>query len=752
MIGVYLETSEEMQLKRFFIIAIIISLLTVLQSDILNFSAIFATPIVVAQTVNVQKAEADRLLKQGLNQSQTSQFEAALQSSQQALTIYQQIADRSGELHSLEILGSAYFYLVQYSKAIDFYKQSLAIAQEIKDRQAEARSRLHLGLAFASSGDYPKGIEYYEQSLAIAQEIRYPDVEAVALNSLGMASAYKGDHAKAIEYYEQSLAITKKNKDSLGEGRTLGNMANSYSSLGENAKAIDYYEQRLVLARKTKDRLGEGLGLRNMGEIFFKQGDLTAAEKNFREGINVWELLRKESLGNNDADKLSFFIIQHKTYTQLQQVLIAQKKTDAALEIAELSRTRVFIDRLARQYDSNSGTKILPPTIQKIQQIAKEQNATLVEYSITPNKLFIWVINPTGEVTFRTADINMGTLAVIAENSRVAAATVRNRGTEKQNAILSDLPRGLYKSLRIDSNRGIFQVTVVNPTVDPDQYLKQLYQLLIQPIADLLPTNPEARVIFIPHQDLFLVPFPALIDNKGNYLIEKHTILTAPSIQILELTHRQRQRVLGQSVLVMGNPKPMPSVGEPAQQLKPLPYAGQEAEEIARIFNVNAITNEQATKAAILQQMPSARIIHLATHGLLDGFTGGDVPGAIALARSGKDNGLLTANEILNLKLSAELVVLSACDTGRGHITIADGVIGLSRSLILAGVPSVVVSLWQVPDKSTASLMTEFYRQLKQTGDKAKSLRQAMLKTMDKHGNNPNPRAWAAFTLVGEAK
>ena len=102
----------------------------------------------------------------------------------------------------------------------------------------------------------------------------------------------------------------------------------------------------------------------------------------------------------------------------------------------------------------------------------------------------------------------------------------------------------------------------------------------------------------------------------------------------------------------------------------------------------------------------------------------------------------------MDLKLRAELVVLSACDSGRGKLT-GDGVIGLSRSLISAGVPSVIVSLWAVPDAQTATLMTEFYQNLQKTPDKAQALREAMLTTMK---NYPNPRDWAAFTLIGEAQ
>ncbi|MBR8832903.1 MAG: CHAT domain-containing protein [Stigonema ocellatum SAG 48.90 = DSM 106950] len=211
--------------------------------------------------------------------------------------------------------------------------------------------------------------------------------------------------------------------------------------------------------------------------------------------------------------------------------------------------------------------------------------------------------------------------------------------------------------------------------------------------------------------------------------------------------------------MVVGNPT-MPSVppktGEKAQQLPPLPGAEKEAIAIAPLLNTKAIIGSQGRKAAIVQKMPSARIIHLATHGILDDYRG--LGSAIALApdpsppsplKPGQINGLLTAEEILDMKLQADLVVLSACDTGRGRIT-GDGVIGLSRSLISAGVPSVMVSLWSVPDAPTAALMTQFYTNLQHHHlDKAQALRNSMLTTMKTH---PNPKDWAAFTLIGESQ
>jgi CHAT domain-containing protein len=276
--------------------------------------------------------------------------------------------------------------------------------------------------------------------------------------------------------------------------------------------------------------------------------------------------------------------------------------------------------------------------------------------------------------------------------------------------------------------------------------MQQLHQLLIQPIAGFLPKDPNARVIFIPHQKLFLVPFAALQDNFGKYLIEQHTILTAPSIQTLDCTRLLRQRIVGKDMLVMGNPA-MPSIRELPTPLPPLPGAEREAIEIASLFNTQAIIGKDATKAAFLERLSSARFIHLATHGVLYDF-GSGVSGAIALAPSSDDDGWLTAGEVLGLKLNAELVVLSACHTGGGKIT-SDGVISLSRSFIAAGAGSVIAALWTVYDFPTDFFISEFYSQLLQNRDKAQALRQAMLSMMQKY---PHPKYWAVFTLIGEAE
>lgn len=453
------------------------------------------------------------------------------------------------------------------------------------------------------------------------------------------------------------------------------------------------------------------------------------------------ESLRGRELKDNE--KVSISDTQRNTYVTLQQVLIAQNKNNAALEIAERGRGRAFVELLASKISPNSQQLPTPPTIAEILKIAKTQNATLVQYSIiydnfkvkgkeqfNESELYIWVIKPTGEVIFRKTDLkplwqkDNTDLATLIDNSRELIG-VRGRGIQ-----VTYNPNGAK-----------------NPA-QGNQNLKQLHRLLIKPIEDLLPKNENERIIFIPQRSLFLVPFPALQDNNGKYLIEKHIISTAPAIQVLDLTHQQKQKVTGQEVVVMGNPT-MPRVGIPPNdyQLDSLGGAENEAKAIAALFKIKPILGNDATKDALLKKLPTARIIHLATHGLLDDPTQG-IPTAIALAPTANDDGLLTLDKILDLKINADLVVLSACDTGQGKLT-GDGVVGLSRSLISAGTPSVIVTLWKIPDTATSILMKDFYQNLQQNPNKAVALRKAMLKTMKQY---PEPINWGAFTLVGEAQ
>ncbi len=673
--------------------------------------------------------------------------------SRQGLKLLNGNQDRSFAIEFLQNIGGAYYYLADYGKAIYYAQKSLEIARIIKDQRKESHALNLIGNIYYFLPDYDKAIDYYQQNLAIARSLKNRLQEGQALGNIGLAYNAKGEAGKAIDYLQQDLVIEREFKDRLGESQTLQYLGIAYQQLRNYSKAIEYYQQSVAIAREVKYTRGESISLTNLGVTFWEFGKLPEAEKSLSEAIELWESLRAK-LGNNDSYKISIFEQQDRTYRFLQQVLIAQNKINEALEISERGRARAFVELLTNRLSRNtqrgitqvSSAKVDKPTLPLLQTIAKQQNATLVEYSILTllsqkgkqetidsSELYIWVIKPTGEVGFRKVDLKSL--------------------QEKDNTTLEKLVTISRESIGARGRGGGILVGQNPDAPKAKQKLQQLHKLLIAPIADLLPKQETEKVIFIPQESLFLVPFPALLDEQGKYLIEKHTILTAPSIQVLDLTHKQRHPGTAslQNALVVGNPT-MPSVppapGEKPQQLPNLPGAEKEAQAIASLLNTKAITGKQATKAAILEKISQAEIIHLATHGLLDDYRGLGSALAFAPDAQGK-NGLLTAQEILDMKLQADLVVLSACDTGRGKIT-GDGVIGLSRALISAGVPSVVVSLWSIPDAPTAELMGEFYKNFQQRKlDKATALRQAMLTTMKTH---PSPGDWAAFTLIGESE
>jgi CHAT domain-containing protein/tetratricopeptide (TPR) repeat protein len=738
-----------------------------------------------------RKAEADRLFEQG-NQATISQFPEVLHSWEQALTIYREIGYRQGEAASLCNLGLAYQSLGQYDTAIKFHQQLLEISLKIGYRQGEAASLGNLALAYNSLGQYDKAIEFQKQSLVIKREIENRDGEAASLCNLGLAYGSLGQYHKAIEFLEQCLKIVREIEYRQEEAITLGNLGAAYDSLGQYDTAIEFHQQSLEISREIRYSVGESISLNNLGNTFLQTHQLAEAETALRASIEIHESLRSELVSNDH--KASTFENQISTYRLLQQVLVAQTRFDEALEISEMSRTRAFVELLRQtllttppqsppyqggeeelsQSPPDQGEEeelsqflpLKPPlskgglgglsrfeeeanlskpplskggleglSIPQIQQIARDRNSTIVEYSIVNPEIYIWVIQPNGHITHRTANLEPlnqqnQTLKQIILKTRVSIGT--NETDDEGNEIQ------LESQYNRDETGGF-------------PLLQLLHQILIEPIIDLLPTDANSPIIFIPHYDLFLVPFAALQDSNNRYLIENHTILTSPSIQVLEITreHQNRVRGLRQAALIVGDPTIAPKFKENPYKLRQIPRAKEAAEAIATTLGTEAITGEKATKVAILDKMLNTRIVHLSAHGLLDDFQGSGIPGAIILAPSGDaDDGALNAAEILRLKLDSELVVLSACSTGGGKIT-GDGVIGLSRCFILAGVPSIIVSLWNMGPNSAKLLTTEFYQNLARGENRAAALRCAMLTTKAQFDN---PKAWAAFTLIGETE
>jgi CHAT domain-containing protein len=476
-------------------------------------------------------------------------------------------------------------------------------------------------------------------------------------------------------------------------------------------------------------------------------------------------------------------------YRGFERVLIEQHRIDKALEVGEQGRSKGFVDFLANRLPARSPfiPSVSPLSIYQIKRLAKEQNSTLVEYSLVydydqfyersqddlgiheiytyAQELLIWVISPQGQMSFKQVDLT----PLLAEYQISLANLVRT--VREAIALGEDYLPSIPGNLR---------------AYGLNEQLQLLYQVLIEPIAHFLPTEPNSRITIIPQDFLFLLPFAALQDPKGQWLISKYSLLSSPSLHVLEWMRQKRQRLSPLRLafdlpvttqfktstvdplcdrtaklplnlypaLVLGNPT-MPSFsmyfGEAPLYFTRLPGAELEAKAVGEVLNVTPLTNDAATREAVLEQMPGAKIIHLATHSCL-GYRE-CFQGILALAPDAQGkNGFLTLRDIFNLSrdrkklpLSADLVCLSGCDIARGQIW-GDGVFQISQALLVAGASSMMMSLWLPPPASSPAMMKQFYQQFQATGDKAQSLRQAMLTTLEKF---PEPKYWAGFTLFG---
>jgi CHAT domain-containing protein/tetratricopeptide (TPR) repeat protein len=582
-------------------------------------------------------------------------------------------------------------------------QQAVTLAESQREWKQLVSARTELSFEESSARNYDRVLQLRLANLdtvrAHHQEF-LPLGEQEALASVGAAYSWNRNYPLAIRFCRADLAASQAYEQSQGSPSAL--VPHALQRLGINLYLAGQYDEAQDVLRKA-----------------------------YAKYVAFAELTKQ-------TQALWYYESQVEVLRWLERVLIAQKHIEEALEASELGRSRALEATLASRADPRA--EPASPSVEKIRTIAREHGATIVEFSVlydyNPDLLFLfsnfedipvasiyaWVIQPDGKITFHESAF------------------------PRQGPSLAQMVRQARSSAGANG-RGL--ILEAEPGAARARPLQDLHTLLIAPILMDLPHDPNQIVTLVPQDWLFLVPFAALQDGRGHYLIEQHPLSATPSLGILDLTHQEftsaRQ---GKGALIVGNPT-MPSLvtepGGATEKLNQLPGAEQEARIVAVRLHAPPLVGSAATKDQVLLRLSNAEIAHFATHGLLDQATGG-FQSALALAPAGVDNGFLTTREIENLKLNADLVVLSACDTARGKMS-GDGILGLSRSFMTAGVPSVIVSLWAISDESTAYLMDNFYQKLEEGQNKAKSLQSAMLNTM---GRYPAPLNWAAFVLMGE--
>jgi CHAT domain-containing protein len=298
------------------------------------------------------------------------------------------------------------------------------------------------------------------------------------------------------------------------------------------------------------------------------------------------------------------------------------------------------------------------------------------------------------------------------------------------------------------------------------QARRELYRLLVAPISNVLPRDDGALLTIVPHGPLFLVSFAALIDEHDRYLLERFTIHYAPSTAVLQYTAGKKQRSPVSRYLLVSDPADLPTL-EGGKPLQRLPGSRQEVAAVARSLrgrDVTVLTGTSAHEDQVRGAMTGRTVLHFATHGIVRD----DEPfeSFLAFGRAGASppsDGRLTAQEIYDLDLHADLVILSACRTAAGRVT-GDGIIGLMRAFMYAGTPTVIATLWDVADEPGLFLLPPFYDALGTGVDASRALRTAQLGFLARlragrvrvdgplgHVTLPeDPLFWAGFVVVGE--
>jgi len=700
-----------------------------------------------------------------------------------ALGIAREIDDRAGEENWLGNLGNAYRSLGQYQRTIAYFDSTLAIAREIGNRAGEGLWLGNLGNVYNNLGQEHKAIAYYDSALGIAREIGDRAGEESWLGNLGNAYGLLGQYHQAIAYIDSAMVIARKIGDRKGEGSWLGGFGLAYGSLGQYQRAIAYFDSALGIAREIGDRAGEGTHLDNLGNAHRSLGQypqaiayadsalFIAKEIADAKGIwrRYWSLARSHSKMpeteshqvialydsavtalekiseqlSEDPYKQSFLEDNQSLYQDFINYLLSQgnpNEQHRALEISEQARARAFMELIARRFHGSEVEQkrglLAPANFQQIQKTARRLKASILEYFISDSSLVIWLMPPDGQLHTTTVPIKPAHFDSLLSICYLGFNQMQEQDRTVQN------PDFLAREAR--------SVAVSLKQFDFTPGLTELYQILFpQEIRNYLPRKNGARLILVPHRQLAVIPLMALKDANGHYLLEKFNCQQVPGIGVLLRTGeilQQRQKsdkIQGKDMLLFGNPK-MPMWGQ--QVLPPLSGAETEVKAIAKKLRADFQIGAEASEHAFRNNGRKKRLLHLATHGI--SFDANPLESFVALAPGHGEDGQLTAAEILEMKFEADLAVLSACETGLGKIS-GDGVEGLARSFMAAGVPSLVVSLWNVDDDATKELMLVFYKNLNKGMDKADALRRAQLKIM-RTPKWRHPQYWAAFVLYGE--
>lgn len=730
-------------------------------------------------------------------------YERAMDSYQQALALYRAAGNRSNEATALNNIGGAYLLLNEPQKAIDFFNQSLALLRPLGDQRSEAAILNGIASAHALLNDNQKALEFYNQALALSRASGSRSGEAAALNNMGRVYLAAGDHRKALDTFIEALPLIRAVKDSRSEAQMLYNLARANRAAGDLIEARSKAEAAIKIAEALRleapgDQLRASFfaSVRNfydlkidilmqlrrqnpsqgMEVVAFETSEraharslvelLAEARVDIRQGVDPSLLERERRLQrslNVGAERQAQLLSGRHTPEQAEAVA-----RDMETIITDYRQVQAQIRAASPRYAALSQPQ--PISLADIQKQLLDEDTLLLEYSLGDERSFLWAVST-----------DLVTSHELPKRAEIEAAA-----------------RQFYELAKTDSS-----------LADVTEAAHRLSRMLIAPVAGRIGSK---RLVVVADGILHYIPFAALpspsaqasvvsgtlsVAKPGQrttddgrrairLLIEDHEIVSLPSVAVLAEIRRDvaGRKKAAKAVAVFADPVFSPddprlkSSGKSASAqtatrdlhrsmadlgitdsrmaFSRLPFSRREAEAITAIApagqSMKAMDFEASRYTALSDELAEYRIIHFATHGLLNNAHA-ELSGVVLSlvdSRGEPQNGFLRLHEIYNLRMPAEMVVLSACQTGLGKEVRGEGLVGLTRGFMYAGAARVVASLWKVDDAATAELMKRFYRGvLEKKLRPAAALREAQAE-MQKQERWRSPYFWAAFVLQGE--
>ncbi|MBS0649342.1 MAG: tetratricopeptide repeat protein [Verrucomicrobia bacterium] len=672
---------------------------------------------------------------------------------EESLRLARLLKDLRGEGSAYGNLGMDHNSLGEYAKAIEYHQKHRKITQRLRDRAAEAEACRNLANAHRNLGNLEQALKCADEQLEIAMRYHLRSEEAMAYGLSATILLQLNHFEIAIQQFHKQIDIAKDFEDRDALEAAYNGLGIAFYAQGKCREAITHYSSALELAEKLNDVTGKAGILSNLGFAHEDLNQLDMAEKRFRESIEVYSELQHQ-LGDSNQWRITLFEGQVKTYMGLERVLDKQKKLEEALQITDARHARALLAVLSGKRSTSTPLPSIFLSAKDMQALAKNLNTCFVAYSISSlaedrGDLRVWVVPPEGQGEIKQINIPKESLS---DDMRDATKML-----EKFPFIRDSRGASEYPTLDVlKEMQNLYRGEANVPRGSIDRFknrLSEWYKALIKPIESFLPKDKILTII--PDGFLSQIPFAALKNDKGEYLIESHPISMAPSMKVLQLLSSSNKD-LSQAHCLVGNPK----ISDP--KFEDLPLSAVEIQKVKDILKTKTediLSLGEATVLHTIEKMQKARWIHLACHGLasktLDRYS--VFEGVFKLAKDARHpDGNLYSQEIASLKLKSELVFLSACFSGTGKIQ-NEGSIGAVWSFHTAGVLSVIASHWRVPESAlTIQMVEEFYcsalgknkegKEIERV-NKAEALRRAMMKGIEKERDNPH--RWGCFFLSG---